>query len=330
MTDIETCFGNIIGTKKETDSDSGLYITDLEALSTIGGLVGEDFDEVDTVMDDAKRIAILSFNADLTARILKFAKPKRTYRGRIGSTSTSVSRSAPSDKGVKLVCAPIRKAQMNIFSIGVLAKQSGEVTVYVEGNDVSEEYNINAVAKKLVTKDINLTLDLQDDMARNVEYKIYHKQEEYMHNKIKCSSCSRFYYDTDRPRYSYGGYVMPGGFIGDKEGLNSMHGIVLGVEFACRADNLICDGGLNYQTNPLAHYYAQAIQHKAGSVVLWNIMRNSNLNRVLMQDIETFREAARYYERKYRDMVRDIAKTIPIDGCFCEKGFTDTWIGNRK
>lgn len=333
MTEIEQCFGNVIGTKRDTTTDSGLYITDLEALSTIEGLAGtDDFPEIADVMDNAKRIAILAFHADLTSKLLKFAKPKNSYRGRIGSSNYTQIRSLSGEKGVKVVCAPIEHAEMYIYSVGVLMKNSGSVDVHIEGNNgESHTVTINANAKRVTTQSVDISLPLFDkDMLEKTEYRIYHTQDPYCLNKIKCSSCSRFYYSEELPKYSYNGYAMIGGFSGSGVGENSMNGILLGAEFRCRTDKLICDNGIDYQHNPLAYTMAQAIQLKAGSVVLWNIMRSSHLNRVLMQDMENFREAASYYERRYRDIIREITKTIPIDGCFCDKGFTETWVGRKK
>lgn len=330
MTDIEQCYGDIIGTKKDTNSDSGLYITDLEALSTLDGLVGEDFEDIDTILADAKRIAILSFNTDITSRLMRFAKPRGSFRGKIGSSRYKTTRTADGEKGVRILCAPLKHAQLHLYSVGVLLPQAGSVDVYLSSNHGEEETviaTITAVKNKVVTEDLDLTYYIQDDMTDNVEFYIYHKQASYVVNRIKCSGCGRpFYFEARYPRYSYGGYAMIGGFVGDIDdyATNSMNGIVLGAEFRCRVDRIVCDN-LNFQTNPMAQAYAQAIHLKAGSVVLWNIIRSSKLNRVLMQDIETFREAASYYERKYRDEIIKIGKTMPVEGCFCEHGFSRVW-----
>ncbi len=330
MTDIEQCYGDIIGTKRSTSSDSGLYVTDLEALSTLDGLVGEDYEDLDAVLSNAKRIAILSFNTDITSRLMRFAKPMATFRGKIGSSRYKSTRTADGEKGVRILCAPIKHAQLHIFSVGVLMPTSGSVEVFMASNHGDEEEviaTISAVKNKVVTAEVDITHYIQDDMTDNVEFYIYHKQAGYVINRIKCSGCGKpFYFNARRPRYDHGRYAMIGGFVGDIDdyGDNSMNGIVLGAEFRCRVDRVVCDS-LDFHTNPMAQAYAQAIQLKAGSVVLWNIIRSSKLNRVLMQDIETFREAASYYERKYRDEIIKIGKTMPIEGCFCEHGFTKVW-----
>ena len=327
MTEVEACFGNIIGTHKGTTSDSGLYITDLEALSTVDGLVGEDNAEIETILDDALRIGILTLNSDLTQRISKIAKPKATFRSKVGSSTYIKTASGAGEKGVKIFCNPVKHAELHIYSIGYIGREVKDVTLTIKSNTGEEETeDIPAQNKKLVKKSVDYSFPIREDMTDNVIFEVTHEEENYVINRVQCSGCRKFYYNEDYPKYPYGGYAMIGGTSGD----NNMNGIVLGIELRCRVDKLICDGSIDFTTNAMAQSYAQAIQMKAGSVVLWKIIRSSKLNRVLMQDIENFREAASYYERRYRDIVRDIGKTIPIDGCFCEKGFTDSWVGRNR
>lgn len=340
MNDILECFGNIIGLEQDSDSDSGLFVTDLEALSTLNGLVGtEDWADVQVLMDSARRIAILNLNTDLTAKIMSFAKPRPGFKGNIGVHKYIRQQSATGKSGIRLLCNPVEHAEFQLKSISVLMPTTKTVTVNVASNynENVESYAINAIGGKLTTKATNLVLPLYTDILPMVEYYIYHEEPTYLQNKILQVCCGRrFLFNTEKPTFSkwgYGHYIMAGGFMGEPESLgiqadNNAYGIMLSGEISCRVDKLICDGEIDFSRNPMAQSYALAIQHKAGSVILWNIMRSSKLNRVLMQDIDTFREAATYYERKYRDIVKQIAKDMPLGGsCFCEHGFTKAWIG---
>ena len=352
MENVLECFGNIVGTTNETESDSGLYITDLEALSTLHGLVGtEDWSDIETLLENARRIAILNLNTDLTSLIMKFSKQKPTFRGKIGSHKYLRPRAESGISGVRLLCLPVQHGELTIKSIGTLFNQTGDVNVYVANNYNDEVISLTVptVARKLTFTDFStagidppvLTLPMKDEIMPFVEYYIYHENPfEFLTNKVHCSTCSgrSFYFDSNRPRfekYGYGAWAMAGGFNSDIEDIgnhaaNLMKGLVLNVEFKCRVDRLICNESLDFTSDPMAQSYAMAVQHKAASVVLWNIIRSSKLNRVIMQDMETFRDAASYYERRYNGMVRNLAGTIPIEGCMCEKGFTDAWMSNRK
>ena len=343
MEEVLNCFGNVIGTTRDTDSDSGLYITDLEALSTLQGLVGtEDWGDIEELLDNAKRIAILNLNTDLTALIMRFSKQKRAFKGLIGSNKYTKLKAETGKSGIRLLCTPIEHGEINIKSIGALFTQTGTIDLYLASNysDEVSMLTIDTLANKVKWTsdfgDVEMSaLPMKHESVRYVEYYLYHENPyNFLDNKVVCSSCRGFYFDSYRPRfknYGHESWLMVGGFNSEVEDVgnhatNLMKGLILNVDIKCRIDRIICDEALDFSTNPMAQSFALAAQHKAGSVVLWNIIRSSKLNRVLMQDIETFREAATYYERRYNGMIKNIASTIPVNGCLCEKGFTDAWI----
>jgi len=199
------------------------------------------------------------------------------------------------------------------------------------------EYDVLTTANKVRRNLLTVPeLPLFRPEVDNVEYYIYHENDfPFMDNRLSCSSCRKFYFNAAYPRfknYGYDSYLMVGGYNGDPtakdSASNSGKGLLPEININCKVDNVICDDEIDYVNNPMAQSMAQAVMYKAGSVVVWNIIRNSNLNRVLMGDMETFRDAASYYERKYRDVTNFLSKNMPINhDCICEHGFTPAWIG---
>lgn len=310
-------------------SDSGLYITDLEAISTIEGLTIEQGKQVHEILEDARRVAILSLNADLTALMLKYVDVRKPYMGKIGN-----SRWKSKTKGgaeLVVVCRPLRNATLHIDAIGAIFQNAGQHVVTVTSNTgLNDAFIIDCTANKLSTKNVALALPLYSPMVDFVEYRFGHEQDHCVAKLEPCSSC-RMRFSYANPRFTEKGitsYVTVGGYKDDRF-INSSAGLVLAVRTQCRLDNLICDEEIDFSIDPAAQMYAQAVQYKAGSVVVWNCLRNPNLNRVLMEDAEDLREAAKYYERRYRDMMLFINKHYDYNhDCVCKK--RSSWIGHRK
>lgn len=341
MEDILECFGDIVGLKSGDTSDSGIYITDLEAISTIDGLVeADEAADVDEVLENARRIAILALNSDLTALMLRYAKPRNPFVGKVGSSRYVRRGEYTGNSGIRIVCAPIRHAQMTVTAINTLFSQTGGLKVYIANNYDSNilEYDVLTLANKVRRNVLTVAPDLPlyQPEVDYVEYYIYHANDfPFLDNRVTCSTCRKFYFNAAHPKfknYGFESYLMVGGYNGDPTASdaasNTMKGLMPEVKITCKIDNVICDDEIDYVNNPIAQSMAKAVMYKAGSVVVWNLIRNTKLNRVLMGDIESFRDAASYYERMYKDIVTFLSKNMPVNhDCICEHGFSAAWIG---
>lgn len=337
MENILNCFGNIVGTLQDRPSDSGLYITDLEAVSTIESLMKEDVPEdLDDRLEDARRIAILKLHTDLTTLMMRYAEPRSGFKGVIGSNKYSGDITETGLSGIRILCRKIQDAELVIHGINTLFAATGVVQVHLASNysDEVEDIDLNTTANRVnvnrLPESIVLPLYTDESEGEYVEYYIYHDNTMTpKNNRIQCSTCNKFYFDAARPvfkEYGQKQYTNIGGFnIDSLENLtdaanNFMRGLQVNMEIRCRTDYSICKDSIDFLTNPLAMSYAVAIQYKAGSVLVWDITRNPALNRVTMQNIEDLRDAASYYERKYNDMVKYISENMQIESdCFCLK-----------
>lgn len=335
--DIVDCFGNVVGLTHDSQTDSGLYITDLEALSTIDGLTAEDGKSLNAILEDARRVAILALHSDLMALLNEYAYIRKPYVGRIGTTRWTYKSGVGAS--LVIVCRPLENATLTINQIGVNFRTSGVKQVTFSSNTgLSETYEVNAVAGEISVLDLTdtanayspLVLPLYSNVVETVNYTFSHNEPHYVAKLQPCGSCS-FRFHPSRPKFTTHGltsYVNIGGYDGSRY-INSSAGLVFAGSVKCKTDNIICDGSLDFEHDAVAHMYAQAIQYKAGSVVVWSCLRNSNLNRVLMEDSDDLREAAKYYERKYRDMVGYIATHAHYShDCVCEK--RKSWIGKIR
>lgn len=347
------CFGNIIGTTIDTESDSNLWIEDVEAVSTVMGLVNdydgneeptEDIlDKVITKMENARRIAIMKLHTDITTLLMRYAKPRSSVSGLLGSKKWDRILKETGKSGIRIICRPIKDAEMVLKGINTLFSQTGSISVYIESNysdDVYEISNVETLSNKSKYNlfEDALVLPIFHESVEHVEYFIYHQNDiNPLNNKISCSSCGHFYFDSEYPRFANHGwkqYINYSGFNGDiddlpRQGTNTTKGLQLIMDMRCRTDKAICNESLNYHYNPMAFSYASAVQYKAASTLIWDLIRDSGLNRILMGDMESFKEAASFYDRKYNDMVKYISRNMEIQSdCFCEHGFSNIKVGH--
>jgi len=349
MEEVLNCFGNIVGTTSDSVSDSGLYITDLEAIETIKALIDDPtyFDDetsIENKLLSARRIAILRFQADVSTLMNRYVKQRESFSGVIASSRFIKFVSETGKSGIRVLCRPLKDAEIVLRGVNTIFSQTGSFDLKIASNYSDTIYTVAAIETTAGKVKVNefanpISLPLYEKNSdRLVEYYIYHENDLVpADNKIQCSTCVVFSFDSDNPRFSNHGhkqYVNVAGFNGEPDdlgryGVNYGKGLQLLMDVKCKSDRNICNEEINYSLDPLAMSYATAIQYKAGSVIVWDLISNPKLNRVLMGDMERFKESASYYERKYNDMVKYISKHIKVKSdCFCEQGFTSAKISH--
>lgn len=352
MDSILKCFGNIIGTTHDSQSDSGMYMTDLEALETIEGIVSDKIEmalspnPIEEKLESARRFAILQLNTDLTTLMMRYSKPRDSYNGVIiGGKKFTQPLNEAGLSGIRIVCKPIRDAEIVLRGVNTIFNADGVITLKIASNineDIVEYPNVPTRQRRVATREFPAPLVLplwHKNVSGCVEYYIYHENEvTSLTTKIKCSTCSAFYFNANEPRWAKNGlhqYVNIGGFnVDDIEnldhrGTNFSKGLQLLADIRCRTDRAVCSGSMDMISNPMAMSYAAAIQYKAGASLIWNILRDPGINKVLMAETEELRSAATNYNRRYNDMIRVMSKNMPlISDCFCEHGFTRASVGH--
>ena len=349
MDSILNCFGNIVSHSPDYTSDSGLYVTDMEAVASIAGISESNNniewrENIKNKSDNAIRVAILRLNTDLTTLMLRYAKPKMGYLGVVGSTRFTSYVNQSGTSGVRMICNSLRDVEMILTGVTLTFKETGTIDLNLASNrgDVVENFpGLETVAGKPKYNALETPLSLEmfdPNLDRYVEYYLYHDNSlTAADNKIECASCNKFYFNADNPRfthYGYRQYLNIGGFNSpiddlDYRGQNQGNGIMLHLDIRCDSTKAICADNENLKRSPMFMSYATAIQYKAASNLVWEMIRTPELNRVVMGDIESLRDAASFYDRKYNDMVKYISKNMPIESdCFCEQGFTKSTISH--
>lgn len=342
MESIVNCFGNIVTPTKETPSDSGLYVTDMEAVDSIRGIVNEGDEHswlsVEDKAENAIRIAIIRLHTDLSTLMLRYAKPRMGYLGNIGSTKFTNYTNETGKSGLRMICNAFRDVEAILTGITLTMKETGNIDLYLSsnrGDSIETIAGLSTLAgkPKYNALETPLSLDLKDNTVDGyVEYYLYHNNDlTAADTKIDCATCNKFYFNAHSPvfkNYGYKQYLSIGGFNGEIEELkdnasNQSKGIMLHVDIRCDNSKAICPDNETLKRSPMYMSYATAIQYKAASVLVWDMIRSPKLNRVAMGSMESFREAASFYDRKYNDMIKYISKNMSIESdCYCEQGFT--------
>ncbi len=334
------CFGSVIGLNHESESDSGLYLTDLEAVSTLTALRDpheeEDVDAddgINTIFEESRSAAIMKLHNDLVTLMMKHTRVRKPFRGKIGSTR--YVKGVNGGGSLVVLCKPMQHAYLSIDELAIITRNDEaavDINLTSDDGTVNETATVtNAVGRDITTvSGLGWELPLLSDFGDFMTYRFTHEAD-FMDAKLQCSSCRRFVFDIDRPRFASTGLESYVNVSGHRAGqyINSSVGLVLKARIGCRVDNIFCDDELDFQGDELAYAMAQAIYFKTGSVVVWKVLRNPNLNRVLMQNSDDLREAAKYYDRQYRDLVVYINKHYDyVSDCLQPKGAS--WGGRIK
>ena len=98
-----------------------------------------------------------------------------------------------------------------------------------------------------------------------------------------------------------------------------MHGLVLEAEVACNINSVICNGQMDFDSDPLAMSVAEAIRLKAGMLLLQKLAGSHRLNRETLIAKGSYGETRERWKKSYQENVVYIARSIDIDKCPCLK-----------
>lgn len=349
MDSIVSCFGDIVTPTKDNPSDSSLYVTDIEAIQSIQGIVNDESNEfswskVEDRIDDSIRIAKLRLHTDLSTLMLRYAKPRVGFLGNIGSTRFTNYIADTGKSGLRMLSNAFRDVEAILTGVTLTFKESGSIDLYLasnRGDGIETLSGLTTVAGKPKYNELTtpISLELYDNTVDGyVEYYLYHENDlTAADTKIECSTCNKFAFNSYTPSFKtfgYKQYMIVGGFNGEIDSLkdnasNQGKGIMLHMDIRCDTTKAICTSNENIKRSPMYMSYATAIQYKAASNLIWDMIRSPKLNRIVMGGMESFRDAATFYDRKYNDMIKYISKNMDIESdCFCEHGFTKSKISH--
>jgi hypothetical protein len=98
-----------------------------------------------------------------------------------------------------------------------------------------------------------------------------------------------------------------------------MHGLVLEAEVACNVNSVICNGQMDFDSDPLAMSVAEAIRLKAGMLLLQKLAGSHRLNRETLMAKGSYGETIKTWGKDYNEAVLFIAESVNLGNCPCLK-----------
>jgi hypothetical protein len=330
--------------EEATVSDSDLYLFDLPGLheSMIDAL--EDCDNAPSVFESAATAineAVSTIKTDLLSCLrsnlrLKVARP--AFDGEIGDNkkAKTLINLNYAYHGMKMQVADVRGGYMIIKRIGIFANQTVALTVTISDNlgDVSETEVVNCVANTFVWHDLATPLEVTLNNPGGGGYVEYYFTYEPPANfqvrntELHCGCGSGFkpYYDVNSPQFNtegnkgnfgYANWCSVGGTYGNDlteadEWTTSTQtqGMLLDVEFGCRAESIICSEAMNFNSDPFAMTLAHGVRYQAGVNLLRALSTSANINLGVLADGQARANLMREYSSNYDQVVTWLCQQI--------------------
>jgi hypothetical protein len=328
------------------ESKSGRYIDETEGLSLNMAEAAADCEQGSLwdMLSKARENALLYFKSDLMGRLLTLYKHRRVpYSGLMGGADFKNSLTQTTTyAGIQLCMQNIIGGVMSIKRIGLVFDQTADFDIYIYDN-VTESaiasYTVHTNANALTWFDLpaQLSLDMNNYGNESPRYWIVYPTGAYQpkDNKASCGCGGahyKYYWNLENPKYTtyekyrWSEFLMLTGTVGDditKDGRKAwattqhLQGIILDINFKCKVQDLICVDEIDFTTNEIAASMAGAIQYRAASILVDNILASGNINRYTMTDRERLMGKKNSYMKEYLDRLEWIAQNININANDC-------------
>ena len=354
---IMACYDNIIGLSRAdcpcTDTEaptgfntslSGLYITDGEPFSQLGDWdncsAGSSWD----LLSRSREEAIATFTADTNSLLMRHFSPRReAFKGQIGEASgRETLDTTHTYAGARIACAGTDGGQIRITQIGTLFSASGTIalTVYNSLNtQVASRTLTVANGWHLNTLDTPITLPTKVAFSDRHEYFFvytYSAANKPKRNAINCG-CGGFspWYDIGKPMWDTSAYtsgrawanwVMAGGWTGDtltdfdratESTTTALNGLAFQIETGCDISKILCNGSLNYTTDPFALSQAYAIRYKTWEILASKMLASGQLTRINVTNRDQLRALRQEWNQAYVENIQYIAQEASVHGNGC-------------
>ena len=342
-----TCYDNIIGLARVdcpciedappegfSTSESGLYITDTPPFDSLSGYDECGDGSIWDMLDKSREEAIRTFVADSNALLMRnFTSRRERFTGQIGeATGRDAFSTENTYAGIRIACNPLRGGRIKITHIGTLFHGSGTLALTITNSlnvqvatatvDILNGWKLNTLATPIV-------LPTYIDFAEEHEYFItyqYNPSNQPRINKINCG-CGGFvpWFKQDNPMWksahpgnrAWANWIQVGGWSGDtltdfdlapSSTNTQMNGLAIQVELGCDVGKVLCNGSLDYTSDPFALSIAYAIRYKAWEILGAKVLASTKLNRTNVINRETLQGFKREWNAKYAENVNNITQ----------------------
>lgn len=326
-----------------TQSDSGLYITDLLPEEEIDGLQGCD-DTLWDLMVKARQVAISEFQAALNTTMTRRFKVKRqTFSGFVGEPKgAQYMATTPVYAGIRIRTNPIRSGYLKIKRIMAMFEATGTIscTIYNKaGVAVSPSFNVSTLAGQRAVTDINMTLPLLADFETEQDYFLVYAFNPANKPKLNLTVCgcgiNKFTPVTDVNNYpvltdytenrSWHNFFMCGGWEQDDLNFDNspdqvavyMNGLALEVEAGCDMAQGLCSMLGSFSANQYAMSVAMAIQRKSAAWLVKRRRSSSVPNRNNLIITEGLKADLERWEGEFAEIMQFLTSNIPANANDC-------------
>jgi hypothetical protein len=351
------CYDNIIGIARAdcpcfdsappngyNTSKSNIYLADLKPLDALGGYSECGAGSIWEIMEQAIEEATQIFISDTNSALMQNFKSRKTpFKGQIGEASArELFTTDNTYAGIRLAVCPTRGGIMRITAIGTVFSAAGLLSLKIH-NSLNEEVwagtvnTANGFELTQITPPIELPtyIDFDDRHEYFLTY-THNPSNPAKRNGVNSCGCGGF-----RPTFSkqspmwqrahtgantWANWVMVGGWEGntltDFDQASSMattqlNGLALQVELGCDISQIVCNGELNFNTDPLALSIAFAIRYKSAELLGQKIIAGTALTRENVINREAWQMSSKDWQAAYEKAVLYIAENATVENNDC-------------
>lgn len=328
-------------------SDSGLYIDNYDFVKMLSGFDSCDTGSAWDVLTRARTNAVKMFVADVKGGLLaRFGQRVQSFSGTIGQASgrTTINTSA-SYVGVRIMPNPIRGGSIKITKIGTIfpagtTAGTVTVTVYNSLNAVMATRTVDKGSGHVVTTLTEpITLPTFTDYSEKHDYYAVYPHNNAapaIDNMVTCG-CGGVKHlftpnvkswnmrNTNRAT-SWDNWLMVAGWQGsdltrfdedDSYTSEKSNGLTMQIECGCDVSGILCNGSIDYNTDPSAMSKAYAVYYASVINVIDAIMRSDKLIRSGMINRDQLKLDKTEARTRYDESVRYVIDNASLNNNDC-------------
>ena len=326
-----------------SESDSGLYITDLLPEEEINGLQSCD-ETIWNLMVKARTNAIREFQAALnTTMTRRWNLKKSTFEGFVGDAKgAQYMDTTPVYAGIRIRTNPLRSGYLKIKRIMAMFEATGTIsaTIYDQhGTAVTPSFNINTTAGGRAITTVNIELPLLGDFEQEQDYFLVYEYSGANRPKLNLTTCgcggSKFTPFRDVNNYPVNGnysgkqawqnFILIGGWQQDDLDFDSaddqvsiyMNGLSLEIETGCDMAKGLCSMLSGFDSNQYAMSAAMAIQRRAAAWLVKRRRSSSSPNRNNLVLTDGLKAQLAEWEGEFAEIMQFLSSNIPATANDC-------------
>lgn len=320
-------------------SDSGLFLDEIISLKMFKE--NNCFEgDLWTKITASKREALNILKADVIGCVANNAQlTRKVFKGIIGDPQKVSSRDesvgSNTKAGMKMYAANIVGGKSSIRRIGLALNTTGtyELNLYSNQSDVAlGTYTLNATANKLTWNDVVIELPLESDYNYNLIYYFVvtlptNVKPKEVKTDCGCGSGFKPFYNINAPsfnsmtpkgQFEWANYVMVTGIQGSDISIiddwrtqgNHTNGVLLDIQFSCNTETVICNGDLDYQSDPIAMALAGAYRYLTAYHLALKIIRDPEPTKFTMLPFDQLAKDVSLYSEEYNKRVQYICSQL--------------------